>query len=570
MPVVYLVFLIILIVLLIDQRRQANRNRNKTMAKIRNNWGKLPDDASDEYDIESCSKLFYTHDKKRANLYIDDITSNDLELDNFYCHINSTQTSMGDNVLYSILRLPVYEKEKLAERVEMVDYWEKHEEDREKVQLLLSGAGKFRPSHIAWITGDCDFLELNNQWLYKVLTFVPFLALPMALLNIGAAALWGIFSIGVNIVFHEVVLKKINSGLDSITQASGIVALAEMLIHNRPEGLVNKYDELDGHAHALKALRKRGTLDKMSVQSTGDLFRDSLSIYKMILLTDIWNYQASARFLKTHGEEMARLIHSIGELDATICIASYRKSLDLWCQPLIMWEAGTETFSIKAESVVHPLIQNCTPNPVYVEKPMLLTGSNASGKSTYLKTVAINTLMVHTLGFCLAEQWTSKPLFPISSMALRDSILEGESYFVAEIKSLKRIFTMANNQIKCLCVIDEVLRGTNTIERIAASSRLLSALAALNTCLLAATHDTELTHILNEVFDNKHFEEHITDEDIHFDYKLKEGKATSRNAIKLLKLMCFEDDIIMSAEDAVASFENEKRWKHIRRNKINV
>ncbi len=560
---VYVVVLIILIVLLIDQRRQANRNRNKAIAKIRNNWGRLPNNAFDEYDMESFSKLFYAYDKKRANLYIDDITSNDLELDKFYCHINSTQTSMGDSVLYSILRLPLYEKERLAERIEMIDYWEKHEEDRESVQLLLSGAGKFRPSHISWITGDCDFLELNNQWLYKVLTFVPFLALPMALLNIGVAALWGIFSIGANILFHEVVLKKVSLGLDAITQASGIIALAESLIHNRPEGLVHKYDELNGYTHTLKTLRKRGTLDKMSVRSTGDLTRDFLSIFKMIFLTDIWNYQASVRFLKTHGEEMARLIHSIGELDATICIASYRKSLDLWCRPLIMWEPDTESFHIKAESVVHPLIKNCTPNPVFAEKPILLTGSNASGKSTYLKTVALNTLMVHTLGFCLAGQWTSKPLFPISSMALRDSILEGESYFVAEIKSLKRIFTMANNNIKCLCVIDEVLRGTNTIERIAASSRLLFALAALNTCILAATHDTELTHILNAVFDNKHFEENITDDDIHFDYKLKEGKATSRNAIKLLKLMCFEDDIIISAEDAVASFENEKRWKHI-------
>lgn len=75
-----------------------------------------------------------------------------------------------------------------------------------------------------------------------------------------------------------------------------------------------------------------------------------------------------------------------------------------------------------------------------------------------------------------------------------------------------------------------------------------------------ATHDVELTHILGDIFGNKHFEEHITDADITFDYRLKEGKSTTRNAIKLLKLMGFEDDIISSAEAAVANFEQSSQW----------
>ena len=88
-------------------------------------------------------------------------------------------------------------------------------------------------------------------------------------------------------------------------------------------------------------------------------------------------------------------------------------------------------------------------------------------------------------------------------------------YFIAEIKSLKRIFSMVNSNITCLCIIDEVLRGTNTVERIAASSRLLYHLAQENTCIFAATHDVELTHILDKVYENKHFEEEITDDDIN-------------------------------------------------------
>jgi DNA mismatch repair ATPase MutS len=145
-------------------------------------------------------------------------------------------------------------------------------------------------------------------------------------------------------------------------------------------------------------------------------------------------------------------------------------------------------------------------------------------------------------------------------MALRDNMLNGESYFIAEIKSLKRIFSRVNSEITCLCVIDEVLRGTNTIERIAASSQLLHALSRENTCIFAATHDIELTYILSDVFSNKHFEEDINDDDIIFDYKIKDGRATSRNAIKLLKIMGFSSDIIKNANDAVEVFERQNKW----------
>jgi len=103
-----------------------------------------------------------------------------------------------------------------------------------------------------------------------------------------------------------------------------------------------------------------------------------------------------------------------------------------------------------------------------------------------------------------------------------------------------------------LCCIDEVLRGTNTVERISASSQILKWMAGKQMLCFAATHDIELTYILEEVYRNYHFEEQVTDEEVTFDYQLREGRAMTRNAIRLLHLMGFEDEIITEAETMAA------------------
>ena len=105
-----------------------------------------------------------------------------------------------------------------------------------------------------------------------------------------------------------------------------------------------------------------------------------------------------------------------------------------------------------------------------------------------------------------------------------------------------------------------MLRGTNTLERIAASSRILSYLARQNTLVFAATHDIELTHILEQDYSNYHFQERIEANQIIFDYKLYKGKAVSKNAIKLLNMMGYPKEIIISAEDAAEEFLDKGEW----------
>ena len=105
-----------------------------------------------------------------------------------------------------------------------------------------------------------------------------------------------------------------------------------------------------------------------------------------------------------------------------------------------------------------------------------------------------------------------------------------------------------------------MLRGTNTIERIAASSRILRSLVKKNVLPLAATHDIELSYILEDVYENYHFEEEIAENDVLFNYLIKDGRATSRNAIKLLEIIGYDKKIVEEAQEAAKKFEATGSW----------
>ena len=256
-----------------------------------------------------------------------------------------------------------------------------------------------------------------------------------------------------------------------------------------------------------------------------------------------------------------KLIDNIGELDACISIASFRELLTLWCKPEFKsWESGVTQIEMAVEDLYHPLLQEAVANSFQVAGGTLVTGSNASGKSTFLKNVAMNSILAQTLVTCTCSSYQAPFLKVMTSMALRDDMESGESYFIVEIKSLKRILEESKKREPLLCIIDEVLRGTNTVERIAASSRILNALRQKWVLPFAATHDIELSYILDSQYENYHFEEDVQEKEVVFSYVLKKGRATSRNAIQLLDMLGYDKEIVEDARNAAFNFENKGIW----------
>ena len=228
-----------------------------------------------------------------------------------------------------------------------------------------------------------------------------------------------------------------------------------------------------------------------------------------------------------------------------------------WCVPEFTGEE-----EIVLEAGYHPLLNYPVKNGIAAGRGVLLTGSNASGKSTFLKMVALNAILAQTVHTCAAARYRA-PFFQVySSMALRDDMGSGESYYIVEIKALKRILdAAAQRKGRILCFVDEVLRGTNTVERIAASTQILKSLGSSGILCFAATHDIELTELLQKDFDNYHFEEEVREGDIFFNYRLKEGKATTRNAIRLLELMGYDQAVIQRASAQAEHFVASGVWR---------
>lgn len=169
--------------------------------------------------------------------------------------------------------------------------------------------------------------------------------------------------------------------------------------------------------------------------------------------------------------------------------------------------------------------------------------------------------MAQSLGICPAESYRAPAFRILSSMALRDDLLAGESYYIVETRSLKRILDAAQGSPPLLCVVDEVLRGTNTVERVAASCEVLRAIPQGNALCLAATHDGELCSLLADCYDLYHFTETVGETEMTFDYRLRPGPATSRNAIRLLGLLGFPETVVEGAQRRAEDFLREGRWR---------
>jgi DNA mismatch repair ATPase MutS len=182
-----------------------------------------------------------------------------------------------------------------------------------------------------------------------------------------------------------------------------------------------------------------------------------------------------------------------------------------------------------------------------VARGCLITGANMSGKSTLLRTLGINALLAQTLFTCPAQRYRASRLRIVSSMRVSDDILEGKSRYMAEAERLLALVREAGDRPTALCLIDELLSGTNVAERLAASRAILDYLARQDMLVVVATHDIELTHALRTLYDSYFFGDELGRDDLRFEYRLRRGVATTRNAVRLLERLGYPEAIVARA-----------------------
>ena len=234
-----------------------------------------------------------------------------------------------------------------------------------------------------------------------------------------------------------------------------------------------------------------------------------------------------------------------------------RAGLPFFSKP-IFEEAKKE---IALQSVYHPLVENCVTNDLHlIDKSLLLTGSNMSGKSTFVKAINLNAIAAQTLNTSFAEKYKA-PIFAIfSSIKIEDDIDSGSSYFLEEVASIGEMMEKSNSDdTQYLFTIDEVFKGTNTIERVSAAKAILSYLNRKNHLVLVSTHDIELTSFLQEEYDLYYFQESVANENLTFDYQLKQGELKEKNAIKILELAGYPKSVVEEAKILADKIEHKKQ-----------
>jgi len=528
--------------------------RNKELKRrMKQDYGKIPDPCYFPGDMEYIRAYSdFRRDHHRDAFLLDEITWNDLDMDDVFKRINPKLSTSGEQYLYYMLRSPAIDAAVYEGRKRLIDHMEAHDDIRLKLQVILARLGCSRRADLC--RAFCPSAHGKGKLLVYLflLLLIPLSALSS--LFVGKSALLLLVLVLLcNSLLHEFVKKRVERDFDTVNYSVSMIFALRSIRKLHDAGIDAELKDAYGHLDNLRSVIRTGGISTVSDNGgIGDLITT-------FLLLDLITYEFLKNKLGRSYEDVFAVHENLGRIDAAIAVASYRKSIPAFCEPELCFQPEAPV-SIYAEQMTHPLLEEAVANDLKTERSVLITGSNASGKSTFLKAAALCAVLSQSICTCTAQSYRANAFRIYSSMALSDDLLGGESYYIVETKSLKRILDHREEPHPVLCVIDEVLRGTNTVERIAASCEILKKMGDGGALCLAATHDIELCELLSRQFTLCHFEEFIEDEEMVFDYLLREGPATSRNAINLLKLMGFDDSIVEGAHRRANQYLQEGTW----------
>ncbi len=533
--------------------------RTKAETKVRASYGRP---SKRTYTSEELEKIkgYYLKTHKEGEYSVDDITWNDLSMDDIFINMNHTFSSPGEETLYKLLREPAMETSKLVERENLIRFFDTHSNTRQSMQADFLEMGRTKKYSLVQYLENFKNIKRIPNWIHLVYPAILTGGIVLAFFE----PIWGIMiiicSVVANIVAYYKKKELVEPYYISIAAVSYLTKCAKKLTSYKDAELEPYVKELKDYLKPLSGFSRDAAVLGTGnvVGGSSDLGQMLLDYLRMITHFDFLFFNHLVKLVGKNEESIYHLFETAGFLEAMIAISSYRQTIPFYCN----MEASEEK-KLNLVDGYHPLLAEPVANCIETDRPVLITGSNASGKSTFIKMTALSAILAQSVNTVHAHHY-SAPFFRIyTSMALTDSIENGESYYMVEIRSIKRIMDALEGETPVLCFVDEVLRGTNTVERIAASSQILKKLAEAGAMSFAATHDIELTQILEKYYQNYHFTENIIDDEISFSYIIQKGRATSRNAIKLLEVMGYEAEVVNDAQAAAEDFVREGVWKNV-------
>jgi len=523
-------------------------------SKIVEEYGKTPVWSLDERDYNSM-KNYYRLNPLENNQNIDVITWNDLNMDSVFKRIKNTQSSIGDEYFYRFMRHQ--KNNNLNHFDEVVESINNKPTERLKLQYAFHKIGRHTGNRMVECLYDTSLFPKMPMGIITLVTFIGLLSIVSLNINLDIGVLAICASFTVSMILFVITIKKIATYIINLKIISEMINAAKVIVKMN-------ISELDEENNRLKKLLKKcntlGDLSNFCVLVSMSDSEQQMNNLLAMLVTYFglygFAYQATIKQLRKYATELMEIYDIVGYVESTISVASYRKSVNYYCKPTFI-----EGRIIDFNEIVHPLIKKPVANTNSCRNKILITGSNASGKSTFVKTIAINVILGQLINTCLAKSFKFRPCTIYTSMNLEDDLEVGNSFYVAEVKSLKRLLDESSKDNYSMLFIDEIFKGTNMIERIAAATVILQHFARKDCFICLATHDIELASTLDKLYDNYHFQEEIKDDDICFDYLLKSGITTGSNAIKLLSYCKYDSSIVTEAQSLAEYYRHNGEWK---------
>jgi len=266
-----------------------------------------------------------------------------------------------------------------------------------------------------------------------------------------------------------------------------------------------------------------------------------LLLFNPVFLWDIYKTMQIDRWKDCYGSQSIEWIKTLGECDAFVSLAIFAYNHPGYAFP----ELTADYFTLKGKNLGHPLMNRdiCVRNNIDISKQsyfLVITGANMSGKSTYLRMVGVNFVLACVGAPVCADALCLSPAVLFTSLRTSDSLNDNESYFFAELKRLKMIIDRLEAGEKLFIILDEILKGTNSVDKQKGSLALVQQLIRLQSCGIIATHDLLLGNLEAEFpnhIKNYHFDADIIGDELTFSYQIKEGVAHNMNACFLMKKM---------------------------------
>lgn len=462
--------------------------------------------------------------------------------------INRTCTFFGKNRLAKWLQNHLHEKTSIEKRQEMIREISEHTLFREQFRVAglvhhsqSSDAEKIQ----AWSQSPAQYLHAG--WVKAFIWGVPVIN---SLLLITSLAGWTSFSwlglsFGIFLVLSFGIIKwatyiqeSYGKQLKSLNGYARLIALAKAEDWKSAgmQELMERFN-LNGQSpiQALQQLSKE--LDRLDLRNNQFLY----VLLEGSIFFQLQEIVRIERWKARYGQHINEWLETVGELDALCSLGTFAYNHPQYTYP----ELTEKPFCFLATQMGHPLMpaSQCVKNDATIpSRPffLIITGANMAGKSTYLRTIGVNYLLACVGAPVCCERLKLHPNQLITSLRTSDSLSDNESYFFAELKRLKRIIDLLNQGQQLFIILDEILKGTNSMDKQKGSFDLIRQFMQLKANGIIATHDLLLGSLIKqfpEEIRNYCFEADIKENELTFSYKLREGVAQNMNACFLMKKM---------------------------------